>query len=359
MYLFHFTRVAWNGTYSKSFRVSNGVRQGAIISPILFCVYFDVLLDNLSSRGIGCHIGLLCTGALAYADDLVLLAPSANAMRSMLCVCDDYAARYNVLFNANKSKCICCHPIGISKCGSRLFCYPPFFIGSHPIEYVDKWPHLGHIISNDCDDKEDLHAKKTSLIGQINKIICTFRNVNCCTKTKLVKAYCTSFYGAEIWDLSHSDIESLCITWRKGIRRIYQLPFTTHSVLIPGLCDTLPLIDLFHKRMLNFVYRCLNSQSSLVNFVTRHGILVGQMDSVLGRNVINCALRYDTTVDCISKLEFSPYQIDKHANANHDDLNTSVLLLELIRCRDGSCSLSNDLFSTADITEMINILCTY
>ena len=110
--------------------------------------------------------------------------------------------------------------------------------------------------------------------------------------------------------------------------------------------------------MLNFVYRCLNSQSSLVNFVTRHGIHAGQMDSVLGRNVINCSLRYNTTVDCISKLEFSPLNINKHAITTQDNLNTTALILELLRCRDGSFSLSNDVFTNTDVTEMINILCT-
>ena len=181
---------------------------------------------------------------------------------------------------------------------ARFLCYPSFFIGSQPIECVDKWPHLEQIVTNDCDDLEDLNAKKRSLISQINRITCTSRNVNCLTKTKLVKSYCTSFYGAELWDLSHSDVESLCVAWPKGIRRVYHLPYTTQSVLIPGLwCDTLPLIDLFYIRIMNIVYRCLNSQSSLVNFVVRHGILAGQTDSVIGRNVINCSLRYNTTVD--------------------------------------------------------------
>ena len=188
----------------------NGVRQGAILSPILFCVYFDVLLNNLDSSGIGCHIGSFFVGALAYADDLVLLAPSANAMRSMLHACDLYATEYNVLFNANKSKCICCHPIGMSKLALRTFCYPSFYLGVQPIDFVKKWPHLGHIVFHDCDDYDDLCAKKTSLIGQVNKMLCTFRNINCSTKTKLVKSYCTSFYGAEIWDLSHNGIEAIC-----------------------------------------------------------------------------------------------------------------------------------------------------
>lgn len=33
-------RVLWNGFYSNSFPVKNGVKQGGIVSPMLFCVYF-------------------------------------------------------------------------------------------------------------------------------------------------------------------------------------------------------------------------------------------------------------------------------------------------------------------------------
>jgi len=161
-------------------------------------VYFYVLLNFLDSSRIGCHIGSFFIGALAYADDLVLLAPSANAIRSMLHTCNLYATQHNVQFNANKSKCICCHPIGVSKLALRTFCYPSFFVGLQPIYFVKTWLHLGHIISHNCDDSDDLCVKKTSLIEQMNKILYTFRNVNCSTKTSLVKSYCTSFYGAEI-----------------------------------------------------------------------------------------------------------------------------------------------------------------
>jgi len=118
-------------------------------------VYFDILLNNLDSSRIGCHIGSFFVGALAYADNLVLLTPSANAMRSMLHTCDLYATQYNVLFNANKSKGICCHPSsypssGVSKLALRTFCYPSFFVGLQPIDFVKTWPHLGHIISHSC-----------------------------------------------------------------------------------------------------------------------------------------------------------------------------------------------------------------
>jgi retron-type reverse transcriptase len=75
MYTGQQVRVLWNDIYSNCFSVSNGVKQGGIISPILFCIYFDVLLLALRDSGVGCYIGQWFVGALAYADDIVLLTP--------------------------------------------------------------------------------------------------------------------------------------------------------------------------------------------------------------------------------------------------------------------------------------------
>ena len=146
---------------------------------------------------------------------------------------------------------------------------------------------------------DNILSKKSSLIGQVNKVTFNFCTVNCSTKIKLVEAYCTSFYGAEIWDLSHVGFESTCTAWRKGIRRLWQVPYTTHSALLPGLCNIMPLIDMFYQRMLNFVYKCLLSESLLVNIVVRHGILHGQTDSIVGRNILNCCARCLTNIDNI------------------------------------------------------------
>ena len=37
----------WNGVKSEFFSTENGVKQGGILSPILFCVYIDELLNRL------------------------------------------------------------------------------------------------------------------------------------------------------------------------------------------------------------------------------------------------------------------------------------------------------------------------
>ena len=82
----------------------NGVRQGGVASPVMFCVYIDELLSGLRDKGVGCWFGKFFVGAIAYADDIVLLAPSAGAMRAMLSVCDQFGSQYSVKFNATKSK---------------------------------------------------------------------------------------------------------------------------------------------------------------------------------------------------------------------------------------------------------------
>lgn len=89
--------VLWNGIYSECFAVPNGIKQGGIISPILFSIYFYEVLCRLQRAGISCHIGQFFVGALAYADDLVLIAPIASAMRQMLAICERYADEFDIL----------------------------------------------------------------------------------------------------------------------------------------------------------------------------------------------------------------------------------------------------------------------
>jgi len=74
----------------RLFLTYNGVKQGGVLSPILICLYIDALLVALSRAGVGCFVDSNFVGALAYADNIVLLAPSASALRMILVICDNY-----------------------------------------------------------------------------------------------------------------------------------------------------------------------------------------------------------------------------------------------------------------------------
>jgi len=41
--------VVWNGSYSHAIKILNGVRQGAVLNPVLFCTYFDELIHAFES----------------------------------------------------------------------------------------------------------------------------------------------------------------------------------------------------------------------------------------------------------------------------------------------------------------------
>merc|ERR1711951_125526 len=87
MYVNQKLQVKCNNHKSEKFSVTNGVRQGGVLSPLLFSVYMDELLVKLKDNGTGCHIGQHFVGALGYADDLILLCPSAEGLREMRKIC--------------------------------------------------------------------------------------------------------------------------------------------------------------------------------------------------------------------------------------------------------------------------------
>jgi len=73
LYTVNQVRVLWAGLASEYFAALNGVKQGGVISPVLFCIYIDDLLTRLSSSGVGCYVGLDFADALSYAEDIVIV----------------------------------------------------------------------------------------------------------------------------------------------------------------------------------------------------------------------------------------------------------------------------------------------
>jgi len=61
---------------SHKFRAVCGVRQGGVLSPILFAAYVNDIIVQLQDKRLGCCIGELYLGCVMYADDLVLMSAS-------------------------------------------------------------------------------------------------------------------------------------------------------------------------------------------------------------------------------------------------------------------------------------------
>ena len=147
--------VLWNNTLSTKFSVTNGVRQGGVLSPILFTVYIDELLLRLESRGIGCFWNHHFVGAVCYADDIVLLSPSASGLRSMLNVCSDFASRHSLIFDASKTQLV---RFSLSSDTSNSCSH--FLFDGHQLTLYKSANHLGHILTSDLSDDDDILASQ-------------------------------------------------------------------------------------------------------------------------------------------------------------------------------------------------------
>ena len=72
MYKNQSMRVGWKDSLSDNFSIGNGVREGAVLSTLLFTLYIDMLSIRLQDLGLGlgCHVGPIFAGSFGYADDV-------------------------------------------------------------------------------------------------------------------------------------------------------------------------------------------------------------------------------------------------------------------------------------------------
>ena len=80
-------KIKWNNVLSNPVTLTAGVRQGGVLSPLLFSAYVDTVLIELGKTNSGCFINKLCLNSFMYADDLILLSISVTDLQDLLSKC--------------------------------------------------------------------------------------------------------------------------------------------------------------------------------------------------------------------------------------------------------------------------------
>ena len=101
--------VKWKGQYSYIFTVTRGTRQGSILSPQLFNICIDDLLQSLQRVEKGVSIGYSNYSSFTYVDDVnTVYSSTIPDLQFLIQMCADYAQKWRFNFGVEKNKMYDC-----------------------------------------------------------------------------------------------------------------------------------------------------------------------------------------------------------------------------------------------------------
>lgn len=186
--------IRWGNSYSSCFNVTNGVRQGGILSPILFNLYMDGLSKTLTDTRIGCNMNGTFVNHLMYADDTCLLTPSPSALKKLLDICAEFALKNCIIFNEKKTKCMCFRPKSMQK-----LVVPVIPLNDKGLEFISQHKYLGMYINDDLSDDIDIKRHARNLYARGNMLVKSFKKCSEDVKKYLFRVYCSNIYGCSLW----------------------------------------------------------------------------------------------------------------------------------------------------------------
>ena len=319
------------------------MKQGAVISPILFAVYYDELIAKLASSGYGCRISQHFVGALSYADDITLLSPSLKGLQYMVNICEEYGKEFHVTFNDKKTTGMV---FGTSNANCKAI-----QVNGNNVDWVSNAKHLGNVVDDKLSDLKDINAKKGHFIASVNWFVGNFRGkvpIEC--YIRLFQSYCSTHYGSILWPLHDRGFNDFCVTWNKDVRRMLNISNMTHTALLGQLINTCHISIQLVKRFGKFVDLMLTSHNAVVRHFVRRAIYSAQ--SPIGRNIAVIRRQY-----AIHVIDINVKHVHRQYPFSHPELSGTVQRILELLCISNN---ENDLpgFTKSDVDTMINALCT-
>ena len=191
-----------NGKKTEWFSCASGVKQGCNLSPTLFSVFANDLVQEINDLDLGIEIGDSKVSLLMYADDIVLVASSEEHLQSMLNTLHDWCKRCRVLINTTKSKCM---HLRKGRTPQTVF---DFKVGDNSLELVEQYKYLGVVLQEKGNfrcNAETLSKGASRALGSLINKIHHLKDVGFRTYEKLYYSCVVPIldYSSTVWGYSH------------------------------------------------------------------------------------------------------------------------------------------------------------
>ena len=247
----------------NTFIINCGVKQGGILSPYLFNLFINDLIEECIKANLGAIFNEVSIPIIVYADDIILISPVDAHLQKLLDICNNYSHMWLIKFNPSKSH--------ILQFGEPLFANYRFSLNNIPIEITDKIKYLGIEINNKLDfDKTTMEKFKgvSKAIFSLSYLGLTPNGVNPELRAFLYKTYCLSqfTYALETTTLKTSTRDYLNIAQNNLIRQLFGINKFSHMSNVLKCLKIHNIGNLYLKSKLSFLNSLKYNELSMYIF---------------------------------------------------------------------------------------------
>ena len=240
--------------------IERGVRQGCVLSPDLFSMYTQIVMEELAEVE-GVRIGGKNLNNIRYADDMVMIADSEGKLQILIDKLHEKCLEKGLRINRSKTEVM-----GITKRNELL----PVNVTMEGVQITQsrKFRYLGSLISEDgrCDTEIMTRiAISKSNFGKMRNLL-TNLGLSIELRVRVLKTYIWSvlLYGCESWTINATMRRKLEAAEMWMLRRMLRVPWTarmTNQEVMRRAGVTRLLMTTIRQRQLGYIGHLLRGRS--------------------------------------------------------------------------------------------------
>ena len=240
------------GQLSRQIECKTGVRQGCILSPTLFNLFLERIMQDAMDDSIeGISIGGRTIKDLRFADDIAILSSSSRDLTRASNNLHESACRYGMEISSEKSKVLVFQ-------NDRDQTAIHHTIGNEDVEQVRQFKYLGSMMSEDGTSSKEIDCRigiATAALAKL-KPLWKDRNLSIANKIRLMKSLVAScfLYGCESWTLTKRLESRINAFEMRSYRSLLKIPYTAHRTNTSVIDEILNHIGRF-ERLLETIKR--------------------------------------------------------------------------------------------------------